>query len=151
MNNHRTRGRVLGLVAMMALALFLVPVFEPSRQVSRSPVADEYCDIAKRNIVCSKGLSDVDQGNVEQVLSILDQWAARVKSETEHHFYRFRNNPAEYENSEGYFRMLMLAVVLHEDFGVRYNPAKIGVPGEASASDGFRKGSVLTIDTASQF
>ena len=63
--------------------------------------------------------------------------ATRVQSETERHFYRFRRNPAEFENSEGFFRMVMLAVVLAEDFGVRYAPNKIGTPRRPDSDDGF--------------
>src|SRR5205085_7410862 len=59
------------------------------------------------------------------------------RSETERHFYRFRANPAEFENSEGYFRMLMMAVVLYEDFGVRYNPARISAPAPSEDDDHF--------------
>jgi hypothetical protein len=80
-------------------------------------------DIALANLLCAEGLSGASDANVQNVLEALDQWAIRVKSETERHLYRFRKNPAEFENSEGYFRMLMMAVVLYEDFGVRYNPS----------------------------
>ena len=74
---------------------------------------------------------------LEACLAELDEMAARVRSETERHLYRFQRNPAEFENSEGFFRMVMLAVVLAEDFGVRYAPAKIGTAAEARIDDGF--------------
>jgi hypothetical protein len=70
-------------------------------------------------------------------LAQLDRMAARVRSETERHLYRFQRNPAEFENSEGFFRMLMLAVVLYEDFGVRYNPARMSTPGALDPHDHF--------------
>jgi hypothetical protein len=41
-----------------------------------------------------------------------------VRAETDRHFYRFRQNPAEFGQSEAFLRMLMLAVVLAEAFGV---------------------------------
>lgn len=136
-SKRRNLSRSFGLGAATAAALLLVPVFHPSHEVSRPSFRNEQYDIARRNIGCAEGLFVSKEVKVEVILSILDQWAAHVKTETERYIYRFRRNPAEYENSEGYFRVLMMAVVLHEDFGVRYNPAKIGVPGEASTSDGF--------------
>jgi uncharacterized protein YeaO (DUF488 family) len=52
----------------------------------------------------------------------LDAWAGRVRSETERNLHRYRENPKEYENSEAYFRVLMMGTVLQQDFKVRYNP-----------------------------
>jgi len=42
-----------------------------------------------------------------------------------------------FEHSEGYFRMLMMSVVLAEDFQIQYNPQRIATPGEAALDDGF--------------
>ena len=64
-------------------------------------------------------------------------WAERVRYETERHLYRYRANPREFESSEGYFRMLMMAVVLYEDFAVRYNPERMSTPGSLDANDHF--------------
>ena len=50
--------------------------------------------------------------------------AAKVHSETERHFYRFRRAPAEFGNSESCFRVLMLTVVLAEDFKIQYDPER---------------------------
>jgi hypothetical protein len=60
-----------------------------------------------------------------------------VRSETERHLYRYERNPAEFENSPGFFRMLMLAVVLAEDYGVHYDPQLMGGPETVSMNDGF--------------
>jgi len=94
-------------------------------------------DTALLNLLCASAVGKGEEIGAAQYSQILDQWTARVKSETERHLYRLRKHPAEYENSEGYFRMLMMAVVLHEDFGVRYNPQRIMAPEQMSASDGF--------------
>ena len=51
-----------------------------------------------------------------------------MRLETDRHLYRFRQNPGEYNNSEAYFRMLMMATVLQQDFGMHYNPARIATP-----------------------
>lgn len=57
-------------------------------------------------------------------MALLDQWTARVRSETEGHNYRFERNPAEFENSSGFYKMLMLPVVLAEDFHVQYDSTR---------------------------
>jgi tetratricopeptide (TPR) repeat protein len=82
-------------------------------------------------------LSKSGNPSVQQCLTVLDQWASRIKSETERHLYRFKAAPNEFENSEGYFRMLMMAVVLYEDYGVRYNPQRITIPTATLSNDGF--------------
>lgn len=94
-------------------------------------------DIARMNLLCAQGLLGSEDLDVNATLAVLDQMAVRVREETERHFYRFQQNPAEFENSEGFFRMIMLAVVLTEDFHVRYDPAKISTLAEAQASDSF--------------
>ena len=94
-------------------------------------------DIALMNLLCAEGLPNTEGLNVQGSLDLLGQWAGKVKSETQRHFYRFQKNPTEYEYSEGYFRMLIMAVVLHEDFQVRYNPERIANLGRAAMGDGF--------------
>src|ERR1035437_4588273 len=94
-------------------------------------------DVATMNLLCAQGLSPAGELDVEQCLRTLDSWADRVRTETERHWYRFRQNPPEFEHSEGFFRMLMLAVVLQEDFSVRYNPERISTPGSLGVDDHF--------------
>jgi hypothetical protein len=94
-------------------------------------------DIARMNLLCAEGLPGADNLVAQDCLATLEQWAAHVKSETERHLYKFRANPGEFENSEGYFRMLMMAVIMYEDFMVRYNPQKISVPGTSISGDHF--------------
>lgn len=81
-------------------------------------------DIARMNLLCATGLPGADRltaEGIEQALAMLDRWAYRVDSETRRNLYRFHRNPADYEHSEAYFRVLMLVTVLQQDFGVRYN------------------------------
>lgn len=82
-------------------------------------------DIAEMNLLCAIGLPGAESLDIDQRLATLDRWAARVKHETDRHLYRFAHNPGNYENSEGYFRMLMLVTVLQQDFGVHYNKDRI--------------------------
>ncbi len=89
------------------------------------------------NLLCAESLPGDESVSPRQCLATLGEWTERVRSETERHLYRFRANPREFDYSEGYFRMLMMAVVLYEDFSVRYNPARITTPANADASDHF--------------
>jgi hypothetical protein len=89
-------------------------------------------DIAQLNLWCAQGLPGAEHLNVDSLLRQLDAWAERVRTDTERHLYRFKRNPAEFDGSEAYFRMLKMAVVVHEDFRVRYNPPLIASPGLGS-------------------
>jgi hypothetical protein len=94
-------------------------------------------DAGLMNLLCAEGLPGAEGLSAAYCLKTLDHWGARVRSETDRHLYRFRQNPREFDNLEGFFRMLMMAVVLAEDFKVAYNPARMAAPGQASARDGF--------------
>jgi hypothetical protein len=94
-------------------------------------------DIAAVDLACAEGLPGADGLDVSQALRTLDGMAAQVRKETERHLYRFERNPAEFESSEGYFRMLMLVVVLTEDYHIHYAMDKIAAVGEARMDDGF--------------
>lgn len=94
-------------------------------------------DIAAVNLACAEGLPGAENVEVNQVLEELAAMAAQVRKETDRHLYRFRRNPTEFENSEGFFRMVMLAVVLAEDYGVHYAPGKRGTAAQARMGDGF--------------
>jgi hypothetical protein len=89
------------------------------------------------NLLSAQGLPGAEGLDVDRCLVALDEMATRVRSETERHYYRFQRNLAEFENSEGFFRMLMLAVVLAEDFQVKYVPNKIKSAAKAHLGDGF--------------
>jgi hypothetical protein len=93
--------------------------------------------VDRMNLLCARDLSPANQPNLEQCQSTLNAWANRVRSETDRHWYRFRQNPAKFENSEGYFRMLMLTVVLAEDFGIHYDEQRKAAPGSLHGNDGF--------------
>jgi hypothetical protein len=93
--------------------------------------------ICELNLTYASGLSSGNEPDIKQCLTAIDSWAQHVRSETERHLYRYERNPAEFENSPGYFRMLMLAVVLAEDYGVHYDPRRMGRPETARMNDGF--------------
>jgi len=96
-------------------------------------------DIAQINLLCAQGLPGSEDLDISRCVAIRDAMAARVRTETERHYYRFQRNPSEFENSEGFFRMIMLGVVLAEDFGVKFNPGKRVTAEESRIGDGFFK------------
>jgi hypothetical protein len=97
-------------------------------------------DIGFINLLCAEGLPGVAQMSPKPALATLDEWAKRAASETERHFYKFRQCPADFNNSEAYFRILTLVTVLQQDCRVRYNPARIHAPDFANAGDLFLPG-----------
>jgi hypothetical protein len=105
--------------------------------LNATPVQVGASDIALMDLLCAQGLPGAEGLDVRDCLSTLDRWTERVRSETQRHLYRYRSNPAEFDNSEGYFRMLMMAVVLYEDFSVRYNPERISAAGTVDPGDRF--------------
>lgn len=85
-------------------------------------------DIALMNLLCTQRLPGTEDLNIPECLDRLDGIARHVKAETDRHLYKFRERPGEYENSEGYFRIMMMVTVLQQDLGIRYNPKRISLP-----------------------
>ena len=99
-------------------------------------------DIGRMNLLAARGLPGSEDLDVEAALAELDRWAEHVKFETDRHLYRFHQSPAEYENSEGYFRMLFLIVAIQGDLGVKYNPDRIDEPDFTNSRDLFIHGMI---------
>ena len=101
-------------------------------------------DIARMNLLCASALPATQGLDIEHALSTLDEWAQRVAFETERHLYRVSDpHYAEhYGNSEPQFRAEMLAQVLQEDLGVKFNPTAIGNFSFADPSVAFIHGMV---------
>jgi hypothetical protein len=94
-------------------------------------------DIARMNLLCAQGLPGAEDLDVNGCLTVLQTMAARVQSETARNHHRFERNPADFENSENFYKMVILAVVLAEDFQVKYAPNKMVTVADARADDGF--------------
>lgn len=99
-------------------------------------------DIARMNLIVAKGAPDAQDLNVNACLATLDRWAALVAAETDRHLHKFAQNPADYRNSEAYFRILMMITVLQQDFGVRYNPERAATPDFTRSQDLFVHGMI---------
>jgi hypothetical protein len=93
--------------------------------------------IERLNLACAAGLCLTNEPDIKECANTLRVWAEHVRSETQRHQYRYERNPAEFENSPGFYRMLMLSVVLAEDYRVQYDPQRIAGPDKASLDDGF--------------
>jgi len=102
-----------------------------------SPAELEHCDIARMNLLCAEALPGAENLNVAECLATLDQWAQHIKAETDRNHRHFKEDPATYSNSEAFYKMLMMSVVLYEDYGVRYNPKLITSPEATAADDHF--------------
>ncbi|MGI8481200.1 MAG: transglutaminase family protein [Chthoniobacterales bacterium] len=97
----------------------------------------EGTDIALMNLLCAEGLPGTEDLKVDGCLATLDQWAQHAKREIDRNYHHFREDPAYYHHSEAFYKMLMLAVVVYEDFGIRYNPKWIAPPSEIRGGDHF--------------
>jgi hypothetical protein len=102
-----------------------------------TPLQLAQMDIALMNLRCAEGLRGAEGLDVAEALKKLDQYAKRVEQETLRHLYRFREHPEEYQDSEAYFRLMMMAVILQEDFKVTYNPKRIDTPSELQPNQQF--------------
>jgi len=97
----------------------------------------EELDIGLTNLLCAEGLRGSENLDLDKSLDRLDEMATRVRLETDRNMHRFRSNPAEYENSEPYYRMAMLVTVLQQDFGIIYNPDRVTPVGAFESNDKF--------------
>jgi hypothetical protein len=108
-----------------------------SELLALKPDKLEGIDIALMNLLCAESLPGAEDLNVSEHLATLDQWAQHAKGEIDRNYHHFREDPAYYYRSEAFYKMLMLAVVVYEDFGIRYNPKWIASPSEIRGNDHF--------------
>ncbi len=136
------------------------PAPEPPPRVAATPVAPEVAkptldrllamepaelageDVAVLNLACAEGLNDGESLDVAGYCRTLDNWARLVDRETRRNFQQFHRDPGNFENSEGYFRMLVLVTVLQQDLSVRYNPERINEPDFRNPADLFIHGMI---------
>lgn len=97
----------------------------------------EDLDIGLTNLLCAEGLRGSENLDLDKSLNRLDEMATSVRQQTDRNMHRFRSNPAEYENSEPYYRMAMLVTVLQQDFGIIYNPDRVTPVGVFESNDKF--------------
>ena len=105
--------------------------------VALSPAELEHCDIARMNLLCAEGLPGTDQLNVDEDLATLDSWARHIQTEIDRNFRDYWENPAYFDHSTNFYKMAMMARVLYEDYGTRYDPQWIVSPGAERPDDHF--------------
>jgi tetratricopeptide (TPR) repeat protein len=95
--------------------------------LAKSPRELEGTDVASMNLACAEGLPGSEKLDIPRCLAKLDEWARKVKSETDRHLYRAHDPKyaLHYRNSENYLRAEMLIQVLTEDCKVHYNRKRI--------------------------
>jgi hypothetical protein len=96
--------------------------------------------ILAANLLCAQDLPGADTLDPRQAALVLAEWSSKVAAETERYMYKFRSSPAEYQNSEAYFRVLVMITVLQQDFHVHYNADQIEAPSFADSRDLFLHG-----------
>jgi hypothetical protein len=109
-----------------------------------SPLDLHRCDIARMNLLCATGLPNAHGLDIDRCLATLGKWASRVERETGRHSYRVKDPrfAGHYEHSPAKFCAEMLAQVLQEDCGVRYNPARVLDPDYRNSKDLFLHGMI---------
>lgn len=83
-------------------------------------------DIAALNLICADGLPGSGKLDGPGKMALLDDWAKKCQREIDRNYHRFRDDPKEYLNSEGFFKMVMMILTLQQDMNIHYNPAMIG-------------------------
>lgn len=97
-------------------------------------------DIAALNLLCATELPGAEGLIVREHLNILGEWAAVIGRVTEQNYYRFRSDPAAFDHSEPYWRMLVLTTVLQQQYGITYDRDKIEHMDWANSRDLFLHG-----------
>jgi hypothetical protein len=113
-------------------------LFLPLNDLARLPVG--YV-----NLLCATALPDANGLDLIKCLRALAEWTEIVRRETTRLTYMFKRNPAEYNNSEAYFRVLVMITVLQRDLGVSYDPDCINIREFRHSREGFIHG-LLTGD-----
>lgn len=103
-----------------------------------------HVDIAVTNLLCASGLPGADNLDIALATKKLDEWAAKVKFETERHLYRV-DDPRyadHYKHSEARLRAEFIVQCLQEDCGVHYNVARIRDINFSNSKDLFLHGMI---------
>jgi hypothetical protein len=98
---------------------------------------------ATRNLACAEGIPGTDHWDNQRCLGRLKEIAQKVQWKTHRNIRRFKRDPASFYHSEIYYRMLVLASTVQQDFGIQYNPDKIPEEVPLTVEDTFVYGAVL--------
>ena len=85
-------------------------------------------DIARCNLICASEFPGVQPLDIDFYLARIDEMAQRVDAEIKRNYHHFIGNPAQTDNSQAKYCVMMMVTVLQLDYGVRYNPERIHNP-----------------------
>ncbi len=88
-------------------------------------------DLAKMNLAVVKMALG---SNYSDYLKTLDEWTDHLRKEMERNLYLYQRDPASFDNSEAYFRVLMMNTIIKEDFKVGYDPELMESPEDRNNS-----------------
>ena len=91
-------------------------------------------DLAQLNLACAVGLPGAQGLDIEACLRQLDDWAALIGQGTQRMLPEFQQAPDEFQESEGYFRILVMVTVLQRNIGVEYNQECMAGPPDCTDS-----------------
>jgi regulator of sirC expression with transglutaminase-like and TPR domain len=92
-------------------------------------------DIGLMNLLCAEGLPGAENLNVNECMTTLDQWAQNITLQLDRNFHHYQENPAYFNNSTNFYKMVMMASILSSQFQVHYNPKLIESPTETQLTD----------------
>lgn len=111
------------------------PIFSLGRLTEMSDNDLAKVDLGLMNLMCGDLLPRSGRSTVAESMKELERLTDAVRRETSRNQHRWLENPAEFQNSEAYFKTAFLLTVLGQDFGARYNPKKIETPSAQSLNN----------------
>lgn len=94
-------------------------------------------DIGLMNLLCAEGLPGAENLNVNECVTNLDEWAENLRRQIDRNFHHYVENPAYFNNSTNFYKMVMMASVLASQFQIHYNPQLIESPSATPTDDHF--------------
>lgn len=99
-----------------------------------SEIENNKWDIAELNLTCALNLPGAVNLDIRSCLNELSRWTEFVRKETDRQMYKFFRNPNDFNNSEAYFKVLIMVTALQRDLGAGYNMSLV----ESGAMDDIR-------------
>lgn len=103
-----------------------IPSLEEILSTDPEEFVTKYTDIAAINLACAVGLPNAEGLDIAKCLRMLDAMATWVRERTKRSWWRFEQTPEVYYCSANVFRVAMMIRLLHEQFGIHYDPKQIG-------------------------
>lgn len=100
-------------------------------------------DVEELNLLCGSNLRGTKNVDIAMCLDRLNHLTEMARAETQRNWSRWQQNPAEYQNSEAFYKMGMVISVVRQDYQAQYNPKLITIPSKESRTNDefFREGS----------